>query len=167
MATTCVVYDDDDRPGQTVVGDEDETTKYEEDDDDGVVGSGRRGIAVLVTELSSSDNVDADFDDGHLRLAGVTRRAVINRRICPRVQRPRRWRYSLGSSSRGRCRGRCKRFGRDDGDDDDEDNGMVDDDSYGDVYGLGNDVQYNEQFGLCHSDNEPSDLREWSGLDTN
>ena len=58
-----------------------------------------------------------------------------------RVQRPRRWRYSLGSSSRGRCRGRCKRFGRDDGDDDDEDNGMVDDDSYGDVYGYGNDVQ--------------------------
>ena len=40
------MYDDDDRPGQTVVGDEDETKNYEEDDDDGVVGSGRRGIAV-------------------------------------------------------------------------------------------------------------------------
>ncbi len=88
MATTCVVYDDDDCPGQTVVGDEDETTKYEEDDDDGVVGSGRRGIAVLVTESSSSDNVDADFDDGHLRLAGVTRRAVINRRIFARAAPP-------------------------------------------------------------------------------
>ena len=88
MATTCVVYDDDDRPGQTVVGDEDETTKYEEDDDDGVVGSGRHGIAVLVMESSSSDNVDADSDNGHLRLAGVARRAVIDRRMCLRVQCP-------------------------------------------------------------------------------
>ena len=69
MATTCVVYDNDDRPGQTVVGDKDETTKYEEDDDDGVVGSGRRGIAVLVTESSSSDNVDADSDDGSVVVA--------------------------------------------------------------------------------------------------
>ncbi len=79
MGITCVVYDDDDRPGRTVVGDEDETTKYEEDDDDGVFGSGRRGITVLVTELSSSDNVDADSNDGHLRLAGVARRAVMDR----------------------------------------------------------------------------------------
>ena len=143
MGTTCVVYDDDDRPGRTVVGEEDETTKYEEDDDDGVFGSGRRGIAVLVTELSSSDNVDADSDDGHLRLAGVARRAVMDRRMCLRVQRPgpRRWRHSLGSSARGRCRGRCKRFGRDDGDDDDEDNDVVNDVSYGDVYGWGNDVR--------------------------
>jgi hypothetical protein len=69
VATTCVVYDDDDRPGRTVVGDEDEKTKYEEDDDDGVVGSGRRGIAVLVTESSSSDNVDADSDDGSVVVA--------------------------------------------------------------------------------------------------
>jgi hypothetical protein len=50
VVTTCVVYDDDDRSGWTVVGDKDEKTKYEEDDDDGVVGSGQRGIAVLVTE---------------------------------------------------------------------------------------------------------------------
>ncbi len=88
MATTCIVYDDDDRPGRTVVGDKDETTKYEEDDDDGVVGSGRRGITVLVTESSFSDNVDADSDDGHLRLAGVAQRAVIDCRMCPRVQCP-------------------------------------------------------------------------------
>ena len=84
----CVMYDDDDCPGRTVVGDEDETTKYKEDDDDGVFGSGRRGIAVLVTESSSSDNVDADSDNGHLRLAGVARRAVIDRRMCLRVQCP-------------------------------------------------------------------------------
>ncbi len=64
VATTCVVYDDDDCPGWMVVGDKDEKTKYKEDDDDGVVGSGRRRIAVLVTELSSLDNVDADFNDG-------------------------------------------------------------------------------------------------------
>ena len=69
VATTCVVYDDDDRPGRTVVGDEDEKTKYEEDDDDGVVGSGRRGIAVLVTESSSLDNVDADSNDGSVVVA--------------------------------------------------------------------------------------------------
>ncbi len=50
VATTCVVCDDNDRPGRTVVGDEDEKTKYEEDDDDSVVGSGRRGITVLITE---------------------------------------------------------------------------------------------------------------------
>ena len=62
------MYDDDDCPGRTVVGDEDKMTKYKEDDDDGVFGSGRRGIAVLVTESSSSDNVDADSDNGHLRL---------------------------------------------------------------------------------------------------
>jgi hypothetical protein len=63
--------------------------------------------------------------------------------MCLRVQRPGpwRWRHSLGSSSRGRCRGRCKQFGRDDGDNDDEDNDVVDDDSYGNVYGWGNDVQ--------------------------
>jgi hypothetical protein len=67
VTTTCV--DDDDRPGQTVVGDEDEKTNYEEDDDDGVVGSGRRGIAVLVTELSSTDNVDADSEDGSVVVA--------------------------------------------------------------------------------------------------
>ena len=82
------MYDDDDCPGRTVVGDEDEMTKYKEDDDNGVFGSGRRGIAVLVTESSSSDNVDADSDNGHLRLAGVARRAVIDRRMCLRVQCP-------------------------------------------------------------------------------
>ena len=82
------MYDDDDCPGRTVVGDEDKMTKYKEDDDDGVFGSGRRGIAVLVTESSSSDNVDADSDNGHLRLAGVARRAVIDHRMCLRVQCP-------------------------------------------------------------------------------
>ncbi len=69
VATTCVVYDDDDHPGRTVIGDKDEKTKYEEDDDDGVVGSGRQGIAVLVTESSSSDNVDADSNDGSVVVA--------------------------------------------------------------------------------------------------
>jgi hypothetical protein len=69
VATTCIVYVDDDRPGQTVIGDEDETTNYEEDNDDGVVGSGRRGIAVLVTESSFSDNVHADSDDGSVVVA--------------------------------------------------------------------------------------------------
>ena len=73
------MYDDDDCPGRTVGGDEDKMTKYKEDDDDGVFGSGRRGITVLVTELSSLDNVDADSNDGHLRLAGVARRAVMDR----------------------------------------------------------------------------------------
>ena len=49
---------------------------------------------------------------------------------------PRRWWHSLGSSSRGKGRARCKQFGRDDGDDDDKDkdNNVVDDDSYGDAY---------------------------------
>ena len=69
VATTCVVYDDNDRPGRMVVGDEDETTNYEEDGDDGVVGSGRRGITVLVTESSFSDNVHADSDDGSVVVA--------------------------------------------------------------------------------------------------
>ncbi len=66
VATTCVVYDNDDRPGWTVIGYKDEKTKYEEDDNDGVVGSGQRGIMVLVTESSSLDNVDANSDDGSI-----------------------------------------------------------------------------------------------------
>jgi hypothetical protein len=45
-----------------IVGQDDEDD--EEDDDKGVAGYRRRGIAVLVMELSSSDNVDADSDDG-------------------------------------------------------------------------------------------------------
>ncbi len=69
VATTCVVYNNDDRPGWTVVGDEDEKTKYEEDDDDGVVGSGQCGIAVLVTESSSLDNVDANSNNGSVVVA--------------------------------------------------------------------------------------------------
>ncbi len=114
-ATTCVVYDDDDRPGRTVVGDEDEKTKYEEDDYDGVFGSGRRGTAVLVAESSSSDNVDADSDDGRGSLSRCTpsARRCRSTGCCrpsnvPARAAPRRWRHSLGSSSRGRCRGRCR-----------------------------------------------------------
>ncbi len=34
-----------------------------EDNNEGVAGSGRRGIAVLVMESSSSDNVDANSDN--------------------------------------------------------------------------------------------------------
>ena len=185
VATTCVVYDDNDRPGRTVVVDKDETTNYEEDDDDGVVGSGRRGIAVLVTESSFLDNVHVDSDNGSVVVAmrywwrprascttttivqvgqllwTRTRRRITKRttttvwldlddvgsrsssrnrpswtmfmsipttgaslsRCTPLAYRrcstgcyrpsnvparaaPRRWRHSLGSSSRGRCRAR-------------------------------------------------------------
>jgi hypothetical protein len=45
-----------------IVGQDDKDDK--EDNDKGVTGSGRRGIAVLVTELSSLDNVDANSDNG-------------------------------------------------------------------------------------------------------
>ncbi len=69
VATTYVMYDDDDPPGWTVVGDEDEKTKYKEDNNDGVVGSGRRGIVVFVTESSSLDNVDANSDNGSVVVA--------------------------------------------------------------------------------------------------
>ncbi len=72
VATTCIMYNDDDRPGQTVVGDKDKKTKYEEDDDNGVVGSGRRGIAGLVTELSSLDNVDANSNKRSVVVAMLT-----------------------------------------------------------------------------------------------
>jgi hypothetical protein len=72
VATTCVVYDDDDRPGRTVVGDKDEMMNYEEDEDDGVVGSGRRGIAV---RACSAPAMAAFF------------RIVIERKVQRKVQR--------------------------------------------------------------------------------
>jgi hypothetical protein len=49
------------------VGQDDKDDK--EDDDKGVAGSGRRGIAVLVTESSSLDNVDADSNNGSIVVA--------------------------------------------------------------------------------------------------
>ncbi len=51
----------------TIVGQDDKEDK--EDDDEGVAGYGQRGIAVLVMESSSSDNVDADSDDGSIMVA--------------------------------------------------------------------------------------------------
>jgi hypothetical protein len=69
VATTCIVYDNNDCPGRMVVGDEDEKMKYKEDNNDGVIGSGQRRIAVLITESYSSDNVDADSDDGSVVVA--------------------------------------------------------------------------------------------------
>ncbi len=50
-----------------IVGQDNKDDK--EDNEEGVAGSGRRGIAVLVMELSSSDNVDADSDDGSIVVA--------------------------------------------------------------------------------------------------
>jgi hypothetical protein len=50
-----------------IVGQDDKDDK--EDDDKGVAGSGQRGIAVLVTELSSLNNVDADSNDGSIVVA--------------------------------------------------------------------------------------------------
>jgi hypothetical protein len=50
-----------------IVGQDDEDN--EEDNNEGVAGSGRRGIAVLVTESSSLDNVDADSDNGSIVVA--------------------------------------------------------------------------------------------------
>jgi hypothetical protein len=47
-----------------IVGQDDKENK--EDNDEGVAGSGQRGIAVLITESSSSDNVDADSNDGSI-----------------------------------------------------------------------------------------------------
>jgi hypothetical protein len=41
-----------------IVGQDNKDNK--EDDDEGMAGSKQRGIAVLVMELSSSDNVDAN-----------------------------------------------------------------------------------------------------------
>ncbi len=51
----------------TIVGRDNEEDK--EDDDEGVAGYGRCGIAVLVTESSFLDNVDADSDDGSIVVA--------------------------------------------------------------------------------------------------
>ena len=138
VATTCVVYEDDNHPGWTVIGDEDETTNYEEDYDDGVVGSGRQGIAVLVTESSISDNFCADSDDGSVIVAMHTfgspvlldelLSTVKCARACSAPAMAAFFRIVIE-----RSRGRCKQFGPDDGDDDDEDNDVVDDDSYGDA----------------------------------
>ncbi len=50
-----------------IVGQDDKDDK--EDDDKGVAGSGRRRIAVLVMELSSLDNADADSKDGSIVVA--------------------------------------------------------------------------------------------------
>jgi hypothetical protein len=44
-----------------IIGQDDEVD--EEDNNEGVARSGRCGITVLVTESSSSDNVDADSND--------------------------------------------------------------------------------------------------------
>jgi hypothetical protein len=45
-----------------IIGQDNKDNK--EDNDEGVAGSGRCGIVVLVTELSSLDNVNADSDNG-------------------------------------------------------------------------------------------------------
>jgi hypothetical protein len=50
-----------------IVGQGDKDDK--EDNDKGVDGSRQHGIAVLVTESSSSDNVDADSDDRSVMVA--------------------------------------------------------------------------------------------------
>jgi hypothetical protein len=50
-----------------IVGQDDKD--YKEDDNKGVAGSGRHRIAVLVTESSSLDNVDADSNDGRVVVA--------------------------------------------------------------------------------------------------
>jgi hypothetical protein len=50
-----------------IVGQDDKDD--EEDNYKGVAGSGRHRIAVLVTESSSSDNVDADSNNGSIVVA--------------------------------------------------------------------------------------------------
>jgi hypothetical protein len=53
-----------------IVGQDDEDD--EEDDNEGVAGSRRRGIAVLVTESSPLDNVDANSDNRSVVVAKHT-----------------------------------------------------------------------------------------------
>ncbi len=69
-----------------IVGQDDKDDK--EDNDKGVEGSGRRGIVVLVTESSSSDNVDADSNEGSVMVAmhtfglsGFLDRLLLTRKI--------------------------------------------------------------------------------------
>jgi hypothetical protein len=50
-----------------IIGQDDKEDK--EDDDEGVAGYEQRGIAVLITESSSSDNVDADSNNGSVVVA--------------------------------------------------------------------------------------------------
>jgi ribonuclease PH len=50
-----------------IVGQDNEDN--EEDNNKGVAGSGRRRITVLVTESSSSDNIDANSDNGSVMVA--------------------------------------------------------------------------------------------------
>ncbi len=50
-----------------IVGQDDKDDK--EDNNEGVAGSGRRGIAVLVTGLSSLDNANAGSNDGSVVVA--------------------------------------------------------------------------------------------------
>ena len=50
-----------------IVGQDDKDNK--EDDNEGVAGSGQCGIAVLVTESSSSVNVNAGSNDGSIMVA--------------------------------------------------------------------------------------------------